>query len=472
MDASTARQRFTFLAEAFNGEGGFAPRVTWESQAITTTGQHGNVLSATRRVPKIASPCHLVPHQRESAERYAARCAMATYENHLREACERFVGYLGRRRPMRDGADAPLVWLLLKDADMRGTPLDGFLFTLALEAKARGSMLLLIDMPRQDAPASLLDQIERRAVPYLRPIFPEALCDYAIDDETGLFTSVSVACREDIGGTVKACIRTWDAAGWALHCDDKVIDQGPHPFGQCPVLALTENGQPYPCIGKYAQIADLSLRAFNARSELIDLLRAQGFGLLVMQVPPETQAQHDAANAVATVGLHSMLMYPGERPGYISPDAVPAQTYLQVIEQLQQSIRRVAMDEATTEGGAAESGVARKLRFERLNADLASFAGRLQTIERRMWTLFHRALKTTDRVSTEWPTDFNLVDTMAEIDVLVAMQTAGFPPAAIALKQRSVAAAEFDAADEDDKAAVLLAIDEQAQEGVQEVAPA
>ena len=176
MDHAHAKLRFAFLAEAFHGTGGFAPQVLWESQAITTKAADGTPMQAIRRVPKLAAPCHIVPHPRESPEKYAARAAVAVYENHLREACERFIGYLSRRRPIRDGVDAPLVQLLLEDADMRGNGLDVFWSMFALHAKARGSMLLLIDLPTMDpeeGPKSLRDQLEQRVVPYLRAIEPE-----------------------------------------------------------------------------------------------------------------------------------------------------------------------------------------------------------------------------------------------------------------------------------------------------------
>ena len=107
------RDRFAFLAEAFTGQGGFAPRVTWLWETQSTTDQQGNVIPTVRRVPKLAAPCHLVPYPREGVEKFASRAALAVYENHLRDACERFCGFLGRRLPLRDGIDAPLVQLLL-----------------------------------------------------------------------------------------------------------------------------------------------------------------------------------------------------------------------------------------------------------------------------------------------------------------------------------------------------------------------
>lgn len=464
MDANHARQRFTFLSEALDGTGGFAPLVAWESQSVSTRDQAGNTIWATRRVPKVASPSHLVPHARESAERYAARCALATYENHLRAACEQFVSYLQRRKPMRDIGGSPLAALLVQDADMGGKPLDAFMASLALELRARGSMLVLMDMPDTERPASMLEQIERRAVPYLRMIRPEDVCAFELDDETGAFRTVTISCMEEVAGKPQQCERTWDMAGWSLRFGERVLARGEHPFGMCPVMHITESGRPYPCVGKYAQIADLSLSLYNARSELSDLMRGQGFGVLAVQVPPEAAHNYDAPGAAATIGVHSMLLYPGEAPRFISPEAAPAQTYLAVIEQLTRSVARVSLADEQDPNGTPESGLARRMRFERLNADLAGFSAQLQALERRIWRMFATALGVQNVVTVEWPTDFNLVDSAAELDILSMMQATGFPQAALAVKRAAIAAAEFDGADEDQKAAVLQAIEEQAQE--------
>jgi hypothetical protein len=230
----------------------------------------------------------------------------------------------------------------------------------------------------------------------------------------------------------------------------------------------TEDGGTFPCLGRFVQIADLSRDLFNARSELREILRAQTFSLLTLQVPDEAASQFDASKTAATIGTHSILIHSGITPAFIAPDAGPAQTYGAAIDALQQAIARVSMDDAIHGSAQAESGLARKLRFDALNAAINRFAQNLGALESRMWTLFHRALGTENRVLTTWPTDFNLVDTLAELDILLSMQSTGFPPAVLAAKRASIVGAEFDASDDATKTALLAAIDEQAQEPVQQ----
>lgn len=463
MDKQDAIDRFELLAEALDGRGGFRPIVRWVDESVAIKDQYGGVTYATRRVPKTAGPCHLVPHMRESPEKFAGRAARAVYENHLREACERFVSYLGRRQPVRDGLDAPLTRIFADDCDMRGTPLSEFISSFSLQARARGSMLLLIDMPRadDDGPVSLLDQIERRRVPYLRAIKPEHLADYDLDDETGLFERVSVCIKYGDD----ECIQTWTADGWEIRRkdDDEVIDAGPHSFGRCPVIAFTESGEPFPCVGKYSQIADMSLGIFNDSSGLDSILYDQTFSVFTLQVPSDA-SQYSASDAVATIGTSSMIVHQGITPQFVSPDPECAATYMERIDRREASIARVGMQDASTATGAAESGTARKLRFERLNADLATFARRLQAMERQMWALFHRALGTLNRVAVDYPSDFNLVDSAAELAILGAMSAEGFPAEVLIAKRAAIVGAEFDSADHETLAGLLAAVREQAQE--------
>lgn len=444
------RHRLSFLASAFNGDGGFRPQVGY------SWGGNG------RSEPSVTGPCELVRYGRESDTKFAARCAVATYENHLRQACERFVGYLGRKPPQREGCDSPLHQALLENADLAGSPLNVWMVSMALQTRARGCMLVLVRMPEGDLGPSLQAQLEQRAVPYLLAIHPERVVRYAIDRQ-GLLTLVAFEVAEQIEGRNEDVVHEWSAdALRVFRADSTLLRTEPHPFGVCPVLALTENGQPFPQIGKYAQIADLSRRLFNARSELDEILRSQTFSLLTLQVPQEASASFDAQAAGATIGTHSMLVHSGTTPAFIAPDSGPAQVYLAVIEQLQQAISRIGM-EAVTETGkfaSSESGVARKLRFEALNADIATFSRQLQALERRIWALFSRALGLVDRTQGSWATDYNLADIAAELDILALMQAGGMPDAVLDAKRSSIVAAEFDAADEHLKAELQRVIEE------------
>lgn len=461
MDWTRARLRFEFLSQAFEATGGFAPLVSFVPKMV------GEGESATQiMMPTLTGPSHLVRYPRESEQKYAARNAVAVYENHLRTACERYVGFLGRRKPQRLRADAPLVRAMIENADLRGNDLDSFWRQFALQARARGSMLLVIDKPQAN-PATLADQMEQRAVPYIRAAKPETVAEYDLDPETGLFERIVLHDKMRIDGKLEDVLREYTKTGWRITKEKATIAEGEHSFGACQVLAFTENGDLFPQVGKYAQIADLSRRLFNARSERDEILRGQTFSLLTLQIPPEQLSQFDMVRdkVGATIGTHSLLIHSGDQPGFIAPDSGPAQVYESNIEELRQSIARISMEDLMDPArqGANESGVSRRLRFEALNADLATFAMNLQTLERRMWSMWFRQTGGSSPVEASWPTDYNLADVLAELDVLMLMQSTGFPPAALSEKRRSIAATEFDNAPDDVKARIDAAIAEAEQ---------
>lgn len=470
MDWSLAKRRFSFLGSAFDASGGFCPSVTWRTTAVV---DGDGAVTGYLSVPELTGPTELVRYPRESDNKFSARNAVAVYENHLESAVSRFISFLGRRRPQREGADSPLPALLVADADMRGRSLDDWLIEFARQTKARGSMLLVIDMPTGEASTTLADQIARRRVPYIRSATPESVVAYRIDPDTGLFVSVTIGAREWWGDEEINVERDYTATDWAVRVAGQpiVLAQGEHGFGACPVLYMTETGGEFPVVGGYAQIADLSRRMFNARSERDEILRSQTFSLLTLQVPADQAHAFDAGKVSATVGTHSMLIHPGEQPAFIAPDAGPAATYAANIEELQQAIRRIAKEESVEQGAQAESGVARRMRFEALNADLATFARQLQELETRVWRLFRNAVGSGD-VTVSWPTDFNLTDVLSELDILTSMQMTGFPPAVLAAKRRTIVSAEFDALPDDEKVALVLSVDELETREQQPDAPA
>lgn len=456
MDFQLALSRFKFLAEALEGSGGFAPRIHYALNPENLS-----------KPSHVVGSCHLVPYPRESQEKYAARAACAVYENHLKRAASRFVNFISRKGPSRDGLDNPLMQVVVNDADDAGNHLDGFWRSFAFHAKARGSMLLLLDLPRGQAQTTVAQAISggsRRVVPYLVAIEPERVAEYQLDDK-GRFTFVAIHATEVIDGKEVDVIRRWDAQGWQVLRGKDVIDQGEHPFGECPVLPFTETGGPFPVVGDYGQVADLSRRIYNARSERDEILRSQTFSLLTLQIPENVaDPSRWVTEAAAKIGTHSLLVHQGDTPAFIAPDSGPAQVYASNIAEMEAAIANITLDSATNTNGQSESGVSRKIRFEALNADLASFAMLMQGLERRVWDLVHRAMRLQNRVTVDWPTDYNLTDTAGELDILALMQSTGFPEQVLTEKRRAIVNAEFDRADEDAKARLMSALDEGLQE--------
>jgi hypothetical protein len=432
--------RFQFVADALTGGGGFLPVVGTDS-----TGQ-----------PISVSSSYLIQYPRESVAKFARRNEVAWYENHLLPACQRFVGYITKKPPIRD-LPGPLLESFAIDCNWRGENIDVFWQGFMLQAKARGCMLLLVDMPRT-LPDSQADQVEQRAFPYLVPITPERVTKYEVN-ERGRLSFLEYS--DSLDGMIVT--RGWDAKSWWVRQGDKQLDGDVHPLGVCPVLAFSESGE-FPFFGPFTQIADLSKRLFNARSELDEILRSQTFSLLTYNVPAEQSHTFDAKTTAEAIGTHNMLVHHGSTPAFIAPSEGPANTYLEAIAHIERTIARVALAVELPEQQSASSGLALQIRFETLNSALTGFARRMEDLERSVWQLVSRWLNLSAVGSCEWAKDYALADLAAEMQVLADMIASGMPSEVIAQQKKTIVQLAFPALPQDEMAALLLAIEEPAQE--------
>lgn len=438
--------RFQFIAYALNGSGGFSPAVT----ADTLDGRNARLTGAS----------YLVRYPRESDEKFARRNQVAWYRNFLRPACQRFAGYLAKKPPTRDIAH-PLLQSLLDDCDWRGNALDVFWSSFAIDAKARGSMLVVVDMPRA-LPGNRAEQLTQRAFPYLQTIEPERVIAYTLN-VYGRLDLVAIADSNDRGEPIYRCWSTvewWTQKPGAIGDPALRLDGDTHPLGVCPVLAFTEMGD-FPHLGDFAQIADLSRRYFNAASERDEILRAQTFSLLTYQVPPE-EVGFEPSQVAEAIGTHNMLIHRGDVPAFIAPPDGPATIYGEVLAQIEETIRRIAMtvEQPTT----AESGVALTIRFQELNSTLCAFARRMEDLERRVWDLACRWLGIAQQPDIAWAKSYELADVATEMSVLQNMQASGFPDEVVRAQMSNLVGLQFSNLDADTVAALNAALDQTAHD--------
>lgn len=425
--------RFQFITEALNGTGGFDP-------VVSTLGN--TIQQQTLTAPRLETATYLIQYPRESKEKFARRNQVAWYRNFMHPACLRFAGYLAKKSPMRD-LNNPLLEALLDDCDWRGNSLDVFFSSFVIEAKARGSMLVLVDMPRV-MPDTLADQVQQRAIPYLSAILPERVAFYETNDQ-GLLSTVAITDSwQD-----KDVWRVYTDNEWWIQRPGPLNDQGirldgdTHGLGICPVLAFTEQGD-FPCVGSFSQIADLSRRYYNAASERDEILRSQTFSLLTYQVPSE-QVGFEAGKVAEAIGTHNMLIHQGDAPEFIAPPDGPATIYGEVLTQLEDAIRRIAM--TVEQPTQAESGVALTIRFQEINSALTHFARRMEDFERRTWDLVCRWLGLPDNTAIAWPKSYELADLETELSILNGFQASGFPARVIQEQMKNVVSLQFGSVD-------------------------
>lgn len=440
-NASAAR--FQFIAHALRGDGPFRPSV---SESGTGTVQ-------------LSGASYLVRYPRESAQKFARRNELAFYASPLAMACSRFVGYLSLRAPQRELPN-PQFTLMADDVNGKGDAVDVWLMQFAVEAKARGSMLLLVDMPKELG-ATQAAQLAGRKLPAWTAVEPEAVTDYEIGDD-GKFQFVEFAGifeRDDKSRV--PCTWRFDRAAWsATDKEKRVLGGAAHALGECPVLIFTEGGD-FPSFGPFASIADLSKRLFNLDSELDEILRSQTFSLLTMQVPAEsTEAQKlaSAQTAGEAIGTQNLIAHSGSTPAFIAPPDGPAKVYLERIAQIESKIDAVGLNVATV--NQRESGLAMTMRFHSINAELARFAARIEDLERRAWELSRRWLGMTQVPSVQWQRDFNIADVELELRILQEMQAGAMPAVVIAEQQRRIVGVHYAGLDQARLKEIEQAIDE------------
>jgi hypothetical protein len=422
------RPRFRLVSDALNSEGGFADGT------------------------------HLVQYPRESVKKFAARRGVAWYASDLRPACEKFVGYLSKKPATRQ-IENELLRRFSDDCDWRGNSLDVFISSFAIDAKARGTMLVLVDMPKV-VEGNAGEQIENRVFPYLVPLAPELVLGFGLDPR-GRVEWVEIDSTAVHNGAVVAVVRRWDSVGWSVKQGESVLESGDHPLGVCPVVAFSETGE-FPAFGSFSEIAALSKRLFNLRSELDEILRGQTFSLLTYHVIPDMAGTIDGKPLGEGVGVNNVLMYHGERPGFVAPPDGPARVYQDQIAALESRIREIALTvDPATASKKVESGVALAIKFQALNAALSSFAMRLEDFERRVFDLAARWLALTGTtVAIDYPRDFAIADLEAEIALLQNYQAAAMPDEVVAAKKRQIIALDFATASPDELTALLDSVDQ------------
>ena len=378
----------------------------------------------------------LVQYPRETEDKLKRRKETAYYVNHMRKACSRFVGYLSKQ-PAQRQTNNKLIGAVINNIDMQGNHIDQFMQQFAMNAKARGSGLVLVDMPRttEDTEA---EQIAERNAPYFVEILPENITDYEID-KFGAFEFIEFSGSYKVNDKTETVTYHYDKQGWRIIYGGKSIVSGEYNLGMCPVIGFGESGS-FPSLGSYYQIAELSKRLYNAQSELDEILRSQTFSLLTYHVPLEDSSFNDS-DLGSTASTQNMLVYRGNQPGFIAPPDGPATLYLKYIKDLEERINSVANN--VDLGAQQQSGAALALRFQNMNADLLNFARRLEDFERKLFDVVCAWLSVTNDVEISYPQDFNLIDKTLEIEVLQNMQALGAPKAYVTEKMKQIVNADL-----------------------------
>jgi len=360
---------------------------------------------------------NIVKFPREHVDKYTARKALAVYVNKMKPACSRYASYLFKRKATRTSNSA-LVSLIFDNADRMGNAIDIFMKSFYEEVRARGTGLILVDMPR-NLGDSLASQIEQRNVPYFVTIDPSSVYDFKLGERGNfewIILEYSIETKEPFKtSTVSTQYHLWGTTTFERYDKDyKLIETFEHNLGECPIVSFTEQGQ-FPCVSSWESVATLSKRLYNAQSELDEILRGQTFSLLLYHAPDGIDVGDLA------IGINNVLKYPVDAPSFIAPPSAPADTYMKMIEKLESLIDDVTLNPDNASSKTQETGVALQFKFETLNGYLSSNARSLEDFERVLFELAFRWLGETYDYEVSYPKDFSIADLKTEIENTSAM---------------------------------------------------
>ena len=380
MTLEELKQKWKFIEDALEGKGGF---------------EDGSYLD------KFA---------REDDDKYKERQKIATYTNFFKPKLNRYIGYIYKQKPNRF-TNNKLIKLILDNIDNKRNSANVFFSNFATNAKAFGCNLVLVDMPKE-LPSTLQEQIQTRALPFVREVKPYSIVEYKIDSY-GNFDYI--VFEDTIFGNKKIIKvnRYYDKTNWIVFDDENnIIDKGEHNLGITPILLFSENDKL--SLGEFSQIADLQKKHYNLNSELDEIMRGQTFPILTLQA---SFVERDL-----TLSTNNALLYEkdAERPNYIAPPTAPADIYERRIKAIEKQIDDIAFDISTNQ--SQESGIALTLKFQGLNSSLSKFAQRVEDFELRVFEVIFRYLGMPFDIEITYTKEFSIVDIQKEIGIFEEMK--------------------------------------------------
>ena len=267
--------------------------------------------------------------------------------------------------------------------------------------------------------------------------------------------------RED--GKKVPCTWRFDRAGWTATDRDKTSPSGEHALGECPVLIFTESGD-FPDFGPFSAIADLAKRLFNLDSELDEILRAQTFSLLTMQVPEgstEDRRLPRRATVGQTVGTSNLMVYSGSTPPLHRAGFRPGQHVLDADRQ--SCATRSTKSACRRRRSISRNQDCYRRASRRSMPSCCRFSRRMEDLERCAWELSRRWLGMTTRQKWPRPRDFNLADVERAAHPGRHGRPA-MPTEVIAEQQKRIIAIQFGGLSQDRKDEISTAIDERTLE--------
>lgn len=354
----------------------------------------------------------LIPHPREwkdydqptptqPTRKLLNRRAIACYENIARHLVDLKVSAIFRENVTREiggkgrkDADHPL-WAWWDNVDGRGCHISDYMAESTTAAFVFGHVTHLMDLPAGEPAETKADEPS----PYLRPYLPLDMPDWLIDDRGQLVAVklLEAVPRTDLSASAdsnQSRERIVTEADWQVVEKGSSAGGGQHTFGRLPVVVHYARRLPMVPVVGASELGDPNLYydLYNLTSEIRELLRAQTFGVLNIELGTGQNATSadDARQMLGSEkGVENVMFSPG-RAQYLQPDTGNVQVYQQERMERRREIYRQSFTPWESDSRDAEAEGSLKLKREDLNQRLAVLADEIEKAEYQFVELWFR----------------------------------------------------------------------------------
>jgi len=370
---------------------------------------------------------YLIPHPRESDEKFSRRKKLAVYPNYVKKVVDSYLSHLFKKSPVRS-IETQEYQEFIQDVDKQGTYIDDFMRRSFKLAMITGTIFIIVDKPQGKAKTKL-EEKQLGLKPYLALRTKSQLYNYTLDSY-GRLSSITFIETQPDGTTV---YRYFDTKSWIVSKDPerkKVQSQGEHKLGVVPVIPLHSTDPLLPtdltAPPWILDIANLNFDLYNALSELRELFRNQTFSIFTIPVKDQADAEKLKDLTISTENAIPYNPEGGGKPDFIAPPPDPVQSYMQYIENLIQQIYRLANLEFT--GGVQKSGIAKEYDWLEFNRTLTSFAQQCEQAEYKIANLVCKWQGTEFKGYIQYPRDFSIRNLAEELETAMNAITAQILP--------------------------------------------
>lgn len=370
---------------------------------------------------------YLIPHPRETAQKYNNRQRMSYYCNYVKPVVDAHVNPIFNTLPQRSYSSNTIFEKFLEDVDGKGTDLNSFMKKAAHRAKLKGTIFIVVDNEYIDTekPISVKRALEKRIYPYLYLVNPENIVSFSTDKFGNLiFIKYRLEYKDidDDGNIVNLSETwTWKKDKWFKSNADNESLSGENKLGVIPIIPLfgakNENDDTLPQSDIFP-IAKTNLAIYNACSELRERNRNQAFSILTY--PVGEGAEYDAESDV-TQGTEDMLVYDAtntsNKPEYINPAAEPSQMLSDEIMMMVKEIYRMASLQLVTGVQAQTSGLAKEWDNQQLFQTISEFAKNVEKSEEKVVDIFSRYINAQLDYKSDYNHNFGIIDATETLNI-------------------------------------------------------